>query len=85
MNKRAYREGLTHSELNAIYSVAGGLCAICGSPRGVRNHALDHDHKTGKIRGVLCGRCNSGLGQFNDDVEVMQKAIDYLLMHRTTT
>lgn len=56
-------------------------CAICGSHvsmDGKRKHAADHDHKTGKFRGVLCNSCNSGLGYFQDNPELLQKAIQYL-------
>jgi hypothetical protein len=42
---------------------------------------LDHDHASGEIRGVLCGQCNSGLGWFKDNIEVMEKAAAYLEQH----
>ena len=53
----------------------GGFCAIClvGKPEHV-----DHDHVTGKIRGVLCFNCNGGLGQFKDRVDVIRNAVTYL-------
>ena len=57
-------------------------CAICGTTdfnysRGKRPH-IDHCHQTGKIRGLLCGHCNIGLGQFFDNVALLEKAIVYL-------
>lgn len=61
-----------------------GLCAICQKPevatrgRDKRCLSLDHDHKTGALRGLLCGNCNLGLGYFCDDPEVLLKAIGYL-------
>ena len=42
-----------------------------------RGH-IDHDHKTGKVRDILCGLCNKGLGQFSDSIEKLQNAIKYL-------
>jgi hypothetical protein len=53
----------------------GGVCALCGS--GKPEH-VDHDHKTKRIRGILCFNCNRGLGKFGDDVELMGRAVDYL-------
>ena len=58
-------------------------CAICGvlkvepGKRGSGMH-IDHDHRTGKIRGTLCDRCNRGIGMFDDSVEKLQAAIQYL-------
>lgn len=53
-----------------------GKCAICGST-GPKWH-LDHDHTSGNIRGVLCAKCNLGLGQFNDDPQLLKAAIDHV-------
>lgn len=52
-----------------------GNCGICG---GNTRIAYDHDHKTGEFRGWLCIKCNTALGLVNDDVEILQKLIDYL-------
>ena len=56
----------------------GGGCAICGgqSPKG--RLAVDHDHRSGQIRGLLCVRCNTGLGSFMDNPHLLQQAIHYL-------
>jgi len=57
-------------------------CETCGrefSP--TRKPVLDHSHETGLFRGWLCNSCNSGLGQFGDNIELLQKAIDYLSKH----
>ena len=64
-----------------IYREAGGKCAICGKQRGARNHALDHCHKTNKLRGVLCAKCNIGIGYFDDDINKLRQAIAYLERH----
>jgi hypothetical protein len=57
-----------------------GLCAIClQPPSGKRNQLfIDHDHKTGFVRGLLCNLCNSGIGKLGDTVDRLQRAIDYL-------
>lgn len=56
-------------------------CAICEidvlNTEG-RRFAVDHDHITGKVRGLLCSKCNMGLGKFNDSPELIDAAIEYL-------
>ena len=69
--------GYSIAELDAAIDASGGLCAICRRP-STRKLAMDHCHATGKLRGLLCQPCNTGLGHFQDDVERMQRAIDYL-------
>lgn len=54
------------------------LCAICRKNFSGREPFVDHCHKTDKVRGLLCAKCNFGIGQFNDDVELLRKAISYL-------
>jgi len=63
----------------------GGLCKICGSEGFVMNKdrhkmklVIDHCHKTGRVRGLLCHNCNRALGLFKDSSAVLSKAIDYL-------
>jgi hypothetical protein len=61
--------------------VQGEHCAICGSadPRDKNEHfAVDHDHATGLVRGLLCGNCNRGIGFLEDSAERLQQAIEYL-------
>lgn len=53
-------------------------CAICGEIRGLNKMPVDHCHKTGKIRGILCHYCNKGLGQFFDNPTNLRKAADYI-------
>ena len=61
-----------------------GVCALCGKPETTIRHgkiiglAVDHDHVTGKVRGLLCRKCNVSLGFFGDDIERLEKAIAYL-------
>jgi hypothetical protein len=64
-----------------IFGVAAppdGLCEICGERDGDKALAVDHDHKTGKVRGFLCSPCNLGLGGFRDRSDLLRKAIGYL-------
>lgn len=53
-------------------------CQICDQPIEGRGKNIDHDHTTGKFRGILCTRCNNGLGMFKDDLDLFQKAMQYL-------
>lgn len=55
----------------------GGKCLIC-EKQDWRNLAVDHDHKDGRVRGLLCSTCNTGLGQFQDSAPLLTKAIEYL-------
>ncbi len=79
--KRKY--GLTLQEYLAMYKSQGGRCAICGEAKESQLTTkevlhVDHCHKTGKTRGLLCTKCNKGLGLFTDSVENLNKAIIYL-------
>lgn len=74
------RYGITLEQYEEILTAQGGVCAICGGTKLSRGNFfhVDHDHETGEIRGLLCDRCNHGLGKFGDSVEILQKAIEYL-------
>lgn len=74
--KRRY--GITQDDFDRMVETQEGLCAICKKPGGKKPWHVDHDHKTGKVRGILCHHCNTALGNFNDDLEVLQRALDYL-------
>ena len=67
--------GLTEAELEVAVYLQGGACAICGRP--APEH-VDHDHATGRVRGVLCFNCNQGLGNFRDNRETLRQAVAYL-------
>lgn len=75
--------GLTEDELVALEVRSGGRCEICGGPPdGVKNElCIDHDHETGKVRGLLCGRCNTAIGMMEDDPTRLEAAIAYLVGH----
>lgn len=76
--------GLTLEQYDALLASQGGVCACCGSadPAGRSDNNrfhVDHDHRTGKVRGLLCHKCNTGLGMLGDDVEGLTAALAYLL------
>lgn len=80
--KRGFR--MSSEEYVYLLSSQNGLCAICNQPelsiiRGkLVSLAVDHCHTTGKIRGLLCTKCNRALGLFGDSIELLKKAIAYL-------
>jgi hypothetical protein len=85
------RYGITQADYDAMFARQGGRCAICGSDSNFvtikrldgkpANFAVDHDHDTGKVRGLLCHGCNQGLGKFKDSVELLRLAVAYLESH----
>ena len=68
-------------EAEEMFQNHNGLCAICGTdtPGGRGGFHLDHDHATGRARGILCNLCNISLGRFKDDPELLAKAYGYLV------
>lgn len=65
------------------YEKQNGCCAICfGQQEGKpKDFAIDHNHLTGQVRGLLCNPCNTSIGKFKEDVAIMQRAIEYLKHH----
>ena len=76
---RLRRFGLTEEEFDRLVALQDGRCAICGEPppEGERLQ-LDHDHRTGLFRGLLCGSCNGGMGLLGDDPQRLRQAADYI-------
>lgn len=72
--------GITVETYDEMVDLQGGVCLICGRPPTTngRRLAVDHDHDTGAIRGLLCTPCNSGIGQLGDSVDRLRSAIKYL-------
>jgi len=73
--------GISLNGYNALLKSQGFRCALCGTnkPLGVSGmFVVDHCHKTGVVRGLLCNHCNTGLGKLGDNVETLQRAVDYL-------
>lgn len=71
---------LTIDEYNALLDKQDSACAICRKtePGGKGRWHIDHNHETGKVRGLLCAMCNVGLGNFYDDIALLSGAIKYL-------
>lgn len=78
------RFGIGLEEYEAMLHKQGGSCAICGGPPvyGKGYLSVDHDHRTGKIRGLLCDSCNTGLGKFKDDDRLVAHALIYLRQYK---
>ena len=80
--KKTY--GITLELFNQMYKAQGGICAICHKSEtaknqyGVKQLSVDHDHKTNKIRGLLCHHCNMALGYMRDDPNLLVQAAGYL-------
>lgn len=75
--KRLY--GMSREEYFDMLEKQGGVCAICDEPSGGGRYlAVDHDHATGMVRGLLCGNCNNGLGRFKDNPARLRAAAAYL-------
>lgn len=71
--------GITVDEFYEMLQKQNNKCAICGSTNwGHVSPSIDHDHKTGKVRGLLCNRCNTVLGLVQDDPNILQNTINYL-------
>lgn len=76
--------GITIGERDALLAAQGGACALCGLSTKFGGSSaqygahLDHCHETGRVRGVLCARCNTSLGKFGDDPARLRAAAAYL-------
>ena len=83
--KRNY--GLTFEEFDIMLSSQDNACAICGTKKPSKNRGrtrrfhVDHDHETGKVRGLLCKSCNIALGEVEDSIHTLQAMIQYLESH----
>ena len=80
-NKLRRDHGMTLNEYDELYNSQGGRCAICDTdtPLGRGRFHVDHDHVTGRIRGLLCTKCNVFLGLSNDSIVILNAAIKYLI------
>lgn len=74
------RYGITSAEWDRIFEKQGFRCAICqtDTPKSKVGWHTDHDHNSGKVRGILCEHCNRGLGMFADDISFLRRASNYL-------
>ena len=80
VNEYMRRYGITIEEYEILLDKQNGCCAICLATTGAvgKRLSVDHNHKTGEVRGLLCDDCNTGLGKFKDDSSLLAKAINYL-------
>jgi hypothetical protein len=73
--KRRKKYGITEAEYRELKRASKGRCAICNRKARL---VIDHDHITGKVRGLLCDKCNGGLGCLDDNIAGLRRAIKYL-------
>ncbi len=79
---RLRKYGITREQYHELYDAQHGLCSICADKIEIHlTSHVDHCHKTGKIRSILCRSCNTGLSHFHDDPVLMEKAAAYLRHH----
>lgn len=77
---------ITSKIYNNLFKKQSGKCAICKQPEPIFDNrtnkkrllSVDHNHKTGEVRGLLCTNCNNGLGRFRDKIKFLNNAINYL-------
>lgn len=84
--ERKRRYGLSKEQYLSMIEQQGGKCAICETTEPSSAYAalyVDQDHSTGDIRGLLCWRCNIGIGYLKDDIALLQASIDYLKKYST--
>ncbi len=77
-SNRRCRYGLSVEDYDHLVRSQRGRCLICGNETTL---AVDHDHQTGYVRGLLCRQCNSGLGNFKDSPSLLIEAARYLVQH----
>ena len=76
---RLRKYGITLAQKEQMVTAQNGCCAICDKPlSGYKNSHVDHDHNTGKVRAILCNKCNLGIGHLNDSVYIVDRALTYL-------
>ena len=75
---------LSIAQYDAMSDRQGHICAICKQPEPNGNLVVDHDHKTGLVRGLLCNNCNRAIGALQDDISVVRSASLYLLRHNAS-
>ena len=87
-NRMLRKYGITNEDYHAMLEQQKNVCAICNNPQyngKDRFLCVDHCHSTGKVRQLLCIKCNTGLGQFLDNPELLKEAAKYLEKHKLNT
>lgn len=83
LRSRAKAFGITVEQYEQMLAAQAGGCAICGEPcKSGKRLAIDHDHVTGVVRGLLCINCNQAIGKLRDDPAILRRAIAYLEVPR---
>lgn len=80
-----FRYNISLEDYTKMYNLRNGKCDICDLPKqmgGRYGLYVDHDHKTGKIRGLLCTTCNTAIGKLKDNILLLQSAINYLTLNK---
>ncbi len=80
LNRLKSKYKITLEEFEAMKLSQTGLCAICKSTPD--KWCIDHCHDTGRVRALLCGKCNTGIGMLRDNPELMELAAEYVRRHR---
>jgi hypothetical protein len=78
------RYGLKHGEYNVLFEAQNGVCSVCKKvqdSKKTKRLFIDHNHITGKVRGLICNKCNVALGMVGDSVERLEMLISYLRNH----
>lgn len=72
--------GITAADYDALLAAQGGRCACCGvtANRNGKRLFVDHDHETGAVRGIICNKCNQGIGALGDSIDGVRRALNYL-------
>jgi len=85
--RRSRSYGLSSISFKTMYDAQNGKCGICFNNMEflAKTTCVDHDHDNGNIRGILCMKCNLGLGHFEDNIEKMKSAIEYIKKHSVST
>ena len=81
LKKRCDRHNITVEEFWALYEEQDGTCPVCDKAIEAENSAIDHNHETGLVRGILCKNCNRGLGLLGDSPATMARAEQYLKLN----
>lgn len=82
LKAKAKKYGISLEEYKCLVQTQNNKCAICSSTQEKTRLAIDHCHKTLKVRGLLCDLCNRGLGFFRDSADRLSKAIEYLKVNK---
>ena len=77
------RYGITPDQFQSMWDAQKGLCLVCSDPLRMdrSGHAVDHDHATGRVRSILCSRCNCAVGQVREDERIALAVAEYIRTH----